>query len=123
MFIDGKPVKFKYDLTRELLAYLVDRNGAMCSNKEIMAVLWGDKYSPSYFRSLIKDMKDIFSGVGCEDILTQQRGKIGIVREKVDCDYYDWLDGKSYVVNLYRGEYMTQYSWAELTTASLSLLP
>lgn len=26
---------------RELLAYLVDRNGAMCSNKEIMAVLWG----------------------------------------------------------------------------------
>ena len=66
-------------------------------------------------------MKDIFSGAGCEDILTQQRGKIGIVRENVDCDYYDWLDGKSYAVNVYRGEYMAQYSWSEMTHAGINV--
>lgn len=115
VFIDGQPIKFKYDLTKEVLAYLVDRNGALCANGEIMAVLWGDKHPSSYFRSLIKDMKDIFSDAGCGDVIRQQRGKIGIVREKVDCDYYDWLDGKIYAVNLYRGEYMAQYGWSEFT--------
>ena len=41
VFIDGQPVKFKYNMTKEMLAYLVDRNRALCTNNEIMAVLWG----------------------------------------------------------------------------------
>ena len=121
MYIDGQPVKFRYDLTKELVAYLVDRNGALCSNDEIMAVLWGDKCSASYFRSLVKDLKDLLQKAGCEDIIDQQRGKIGIVREKVDCDYYDWLDGSLYAVNLYRGEYMAQYSWSEMTHGGIEV--
>lgn len=121
MFIDNQTVKFKYDLTKELIAYLVDRNGVICNNNEIMAVLWEDKYSPDYFRSLVKDLKDRLREAGCDDIILQQRGKIGIDREKVDCDYYDWLDGKIYGVNLYQGEYMAQYSWGELTNAEMKV--
>ncbi|MGN0438653.1 MAG: response regulator [Lachnospiraceae bacterium] len=120
MFIDNQIVKFKYNLTKEMLAYLVDRNGEICVKNDIMTVLWGDKCSPSYFRTLVKDLNDILRETGCEDIIYQQRGKIGIVRKKVDCDYYDWLDGKSHGVNLYQGEYMTQYSWGEITNASLT---
>lgn len=121
MFIDNQIVKFRYDLTKEMMAYLVDRNGVICDNHEIMAVLWGDKCAPSYFRSLVKDLKDILREAGCEDIIDQQRGKIGIVREKVDCDYYDWLDGKPYAVNLYHGEYMAQYGWSEMTNAEIKV--
>ena len=121
VYIEGHPVKFRYEYTKEMLAYLVDRNGALCTNGEIMAVLWGDKKSSSYLRSLIKDMKDTFREAGCDEIILQQRGKIGICREKVDCDYYDWLDGKIYAVNLYRGEYMAQYGWAELTNAEIKV--
>lgn len=117
VFIDGEPVRFKYEKTKEMLAYLVDRNGALCTNGEIMAVLWEDKDSSSYFRSLKKDLRDLLAEAGCEEILIQQRGKIGIVREKVDCDYYDWLDGEIQAVNLYRGEYMAQYGWGEMTNA------
>lgn len=119
VYIEGQPVKFRYEFTKEMLAYLVDRNGILCTNGEIMAVLWGDKSSSSYLRTLIKDMKDTFREAGCEEIILQQRGKIGICREKVDCDYYDWLDGKIYAVNLYRGEYMAQYSWSEFTNAGM----
>ena len=119
VYIEGQPVKFRYEFTKEMLAYLVDRNGTLCTNGEIMAVLWGDKSSSSYLRSLIKDMKDTFREAGCEEIILQQRGKIGICREKVDCDYYDWLDGKIYAVNLYHGEYMAQYSWSEFTNARM----
>jgi hypothetical protein len=37
----------------------------------------------------------------------------------VDCDYYDWKKGKPWAINAYRGEYMSQYSWAELTHGTL----
>ena len=121
VFINGQPVKFKYDLTKEMLAYLVDRRGALCTGGEIMALLRGDNYSPSYYRSLIKDLKDTFSDAGCEDVIIRQRGKIGIDRTKVDCDYYDWLEGKFYAVNLYQGEYMAQYSWSEMTHGGIEV--
>lgn len=121
MYIDNQVVKFKYDLTKEMVAYLVDRNGVLCTNAEIMAVLWGDKCPTSYFRSLVKDLKDILAKTGCENIIVRQRGKIGIVRESVDCDYYDWLDGKPYAVNLYHGEYMAQYGWSEMTHGEIEV--
>jgi hypothetical protein len=38
----------------------------------------------------------------------------------VDCDYYDWKEGKPWAVNAYRGEYMAQYDWAELTHGTLA---
>lgn len=119
VFIDEQPVKFKYDLTKEMLAYLVDRKGVLCTSGEIMSLLRGDNYSTSYFHSLIKDLKDTFQDAGCEDVIIRQRGKIGIDREKVDCDYYEWLDGKFYAVNLYQGEYMAQYGWSEMTSAGI----
>lgn len=119
VFIDGQPVKFKYDLTKEMLAYLVDRNGALCTNGEIMAVLWGDKQSPSYLRSLKADLMKVLREAKCENIISSGYAKIGIVKEKVDCDYYDWLDSKIYAINLYHGEYMAQYSWSEITNAGI----
>ena len=40
VFADGRPPQFKYAKAKELLAYLVDRRGALCSNKEIIGILW-----------------------------------------------------------------------------------
>ena len=34
-------------------------------------------------------------------------------------DYYDLLEGKPGAVDAYNGEYMIQYSWAELTNGEL----
>lgn len=119
VFIDEHPVKFKYNMTKEMLAYLVDRNGALCTNNEIMAALWGDKQSSSYLRSLKADLLNVLKEAKCENIIYSGYAKIGIVKEKVDCDYYDWLDGKIHAVNLYQGEYMAQYSWGEITNAGM----
>ena len=52
VFIDSVPVQFKYNRTKELLAYLVDRKGVLCSNGEIMAVLFEDDDHDNYLRSL-----------------------------------------------------------------------
>ena len=42
VYLDGIPLEFKYHKTKELLAYLVDRKGALCTNGEIITNLFGD---------------------------------------------------------------------------------
>ena len=119
-YLDGNPISFKYSKTKEMLAYLVDRKGALCTNGEIMAVLFEDDNGhEAYFRSLRKDLTDILEAAGCGEVLSQQRGRIGIVPERVDCDYFNWYSGKRSGGNAFHGEYMTQYSWGEYTNAML----
>ena len=122
-FIGQKPVTFKYSKAKEMLAYLVDRNGAMCGNNEIISVLWENedelKGKQTYFKSVRRDLLSVLRSIGCADLIIQRRGEIGIDKEKADCDYFDWLEGKAEGINAYRGEYMQQYSWAELTHGTI----
>ena len=37
----------------------------------------------------------------------------------IDCDYFRMLDGDVDALNSFNGEYMKQYSWAEMTAAEL----
>lgn len=120
MFVDEKTVSFRYDKTKEMVAYLVDREGSLCSNNEIMARLWQDDHHASYLRRSKKDLMDTMGDLECADIVVQAWGRIGILTQKVDCDYYDWKKGKPYALNAYIGEYMAQYEWAELTNGGLA---
>ena len=102
-----------------MLAYLVDRHGAFCSNGEIMTVLWEDERRTSYLGNLKKDLLDTMREHNCADIVETGWNKLRVVPEKVSCDYYDWYEGKPKAINRYMGEYMAQYSWAEMTNARL----
>lgn len=118
--INGKPLDFKYRKAKEAFAYLVDRNGATCSIGEMMAVLFEDDDGhETYFKSIRKDLIDTLAREGCGDVLIVQRGMLGIKKELVDCDYFDYLDGKLTLNKSYHGEYMSQYSWSEITHAEL----
>ena len=115
---DNHPIEFKYTRTKELLAYLIDRKGSLCTNSELIAVLFDDDNHAAYLRKLRKDLLDTLESVGCADVITQQRGKLGIIPDAIVCDYYDWCAGKQ-MGNVYRGEYMHQYDWSEYTNAVL----
>lgn len=120
VFVNGEALYFDSSKTKELFAYLVDRKGAVCTNGEITVTLWeddGEHYS--YLKKCKKALANILQDVGCEDILVSHRGSIGVNKEKFDCDYYDWLEGKAKGINAYHGEYMAQYSWGEMTNALL----
>lgn len=124
VFVDDQPIKFQYNRTRELLAYLVDRNGSLCGNAEIIDVLWdedGMADHNSYLKAIKADLFSVFEKLECENVLVRQRGKLGIRPELIDCDYFDWLAGKTSAVNAYRGEYMSQYSWSEFTHGSMEM--
>lgn len=108
VFLDKKPIVFKYNRTKELLAYLVDRNGADCSTSELMSVLFEDDERRSYFNHLRTDLIDTFKKLGISDILRTNRGRLGIQRDMVKCDYFDYLDG---IIKEKPNEYMAQYSF------------
>ena len=119
-FVNGKPVHFKYNKSKEVVAYLVDRKGALCTNDEVVINLWEDDEDHSaYYRSLMKDIQDTFRELNIEDVFVRQRAGASIVADKIRCDYYDYIAGKPEGINAYKGEYMQQYSWAEETAAAL----
>ncbi|MEG0638778.1 MAG: response regulator [Clostridia bacterium] len=126
IFADGEPIKFTYSKTKELLAFLVDRRGAFCSNGETIAALWGDDGNGakknSYLRDLRADLVATFTAYGIEDALRKQRGMMAISLDQIACDYYDWMQGDIQAINAYHGEYMTQYSWGEFTLGGIKTI-
>lgn len=124
VFWKGKPLLFARRQTKELLAYLIDRKGALCTTEEIAAALWEDytneKNTKAQLRVLISDLRQTLTKIGQEDIVIRSRGQVAVIADQVDCDYYRMLNGDMDAVNAYRGEYMVQYSWAELTAGQLA---
>lgn len=120
VFFDGRPMHFRYAKTKEMLAYLIDRNCAVVDIGEIRAILWDDDEDrTSYIKQLRKDLADRLKEVGAEDAIVIMRGGIGVVPGKIKCDYFDYLAGEAGGLSAYHGEYMQQYSWAEVTHGSL----
>ena len=122
VFLDGKPLRFKYQKTKELLAYLIDRNCAVVDIGEIKATLWDDDEDrTSYIKQIRKDLVDTFRSIDADDAIVIMRGGIGLVPAKLKCDYFDYLAGDPKGLSAYHGEYMQQYSWSELTHGSLEM--
>lgn len=122
VLIDGNLVKFKFEKTKELLAYLVHRKGARCSSKEVIANLWEDDGHDSYYRMLKKDLQDVLNNLGCGEIIYSERGKIGLANlQCIQCDYFKWIENAEEGRKLYHGEYMAQYSWGSETNAFLDM--
>ena len=111
VFYDGKPLTSFAKRSKELLAFLVNKEGVLCSSSEIQNALFQGS-SDSYIRVVKKDLTRILSDIGQEDILVRGWGVLGIDRKAVRCDYYDYIDGKPGALNLYKGTYMSQYDWA-----------
>lgn len=124
VFWKGEPLMFGRRQTRELLAYLIDRKGASCTSEQIAAALWEDednlKNLKARIRILISDLRQTLAGIGQEDLIIRRSGQIAIRRDGVDCDYYRMLEGDMDAVNSFHGEYMVQYSWAEMTAGLLA---
>ena len=123
IFIDEKPLIFKRTKTKELFAYLIMRRGSRCSNREIVAVIWEDKPDSialqSQYRHLVQDLTNALKSANAGNVLIKQRGFLAVDPNTFSCDLYDFCAAETSAVNNYMGEFMTQYSWAELTNAYL----
>lgn len=111
IFYKGEPVKFSYQKSKEVFAYLVDREGSLININEINAVMWEEDHK-SYLRNLIADIQQTLKSIDCSDIFIKKRNGCAIDTSKVDCDAYEYKKDNPNAVRMYRGEYMIQYPWA-----------
>lgn len=123
LFCDGKAVSFKRRQTKEMFAYLIDRRGAVVTFGEIATVFWEDsndlRLLKHRIRNFVGDLKSTMAELGHADIIVRGRDRIGLMVETIACDYYRHLDGTAGPQEVFRGEYMEQYSWAEATKGAL----
>ena len=111
VFKDGVPIKFSRKKSKELFAYLVDREGAAVNVNELNVILW-EEDKKSYFRNLISDIQATLRAVGAEDVFIKRRNECFIDPTKIECDAYNYRKDDPAAIRMYRGEYMAQYSWA-----------
>jgi two-component SAPR family response regulator len=117
---NGEILPFKRRKAKELLAVLVDRNGAGMTAKQLCAILFpddtDDTKNSAYLRQLVMDLKNTLKTIHAEDVLRHDTPYYRVDTGLVKCDYLSFLEtGKP----AFRGEYMSQYSWAEETCAML----
>ena len=110
VFYDGVPLKFHRGKSKELFAYLVDREGASVNMNELNAILWEEDKN-SYLRNLIVDIQDTLKEVGESNVFIKRHNECFIDPTKIDCDAYEYKKNNPDAVRMYRGEYMIQYDW------------
>ena len=120
VFYNGEILPFKRKKAKEFLAVLIDRNGAGMTAKQICAILFpnntDDTKNAAYLRQIVLDLKNTLKTIRAEDVLRHDTPYYRIDTNLVKCDYLSFLEtGKPE----FRGEYMSQYSWAEETCGFL----
>ena len=121
VFVEDTPIAFRNEKSRELLALLVDRRGGFVSSEEAISYLWEEESANTVtlarYRKVALRLKNLLEEYGIGEIVESVNGKRRIVPEKVQCDLYDYLAGQK---ELFKGSYLTNYSWAEATLGELT---
>jgi len=121
------PVRFKRSRSKEVLAALIDRRGALCSLGELSGILFEDRDEDSgakkQLRVFLSSLRDDLAKAGAEKVLLKGWNAYGVDCSLIDCDYLNYLKGDHVAVNSFMGEYMIQYSWAEMTLGELIMKP
>jgi len=123
VFVDGEPVFFKSSKAKELLALLVDAKGSTITSGFAISMLWEDKPfdegSQSLYYKAAKSLEKALKEWEIDNILVKTRYERCVNRKEFRCDYYQLLEGKDEARREFRGEYMSQYTWAEETLAGI----
>ena len=123
VFVDDKPIAFRNEKSKELFALLTDRRGGFVSSEEAISFLWEDEPANSVtlarYRKVALRLKNILEVYGISDIVESVNGKRRLVTDKVQCDLYDYLSGQAEFAQLFKGSYLSNYSWGEVTLAEL----
>lgn len=124
VFVGDKPIAFRNKKSKELFALLVDRKGGYVTSEEAISFLWEDEpantVTLSRYRKVALRLKNTLEEYGISDVIESVDGKRRIVMEKVQCDLYQYLSGQEEYAQLFKGSYLTNYSWGETTLGELS---
>ena len=67
----------------------------------------------------IRSLRETLAAYHIDYIFEMSRGTLRVVPGSFDCDAYRYFQGDPEAVGLYRGEYMSAYSWASITEGTI----
>ena len=122
IFVDGKVVDFSRSRAKEVLAYLVDRQGKFVTRKMIFYTLWEEDVNygrpqQKYLDVILSSLRETLEAYGIGEMLERTKGQIRVRPEKFSCDLYRFFEGDVDAIDTYHGEYMNAYTWASMTEA------
>lgn len=125
LIVNGREVSFGREKSKEMLAYLVDKQGKSATRKELAEVLFerGDysRTTQDYLTKIVKELVNVLERVGAEKMLKRGLNSYSVDVDAFYCDLYEYEKDNvtPEELNRFKGEYMKQYSWAEVTLAHL----
>ena len=123
IFHNGSPVHFGRKKSKEMVAYLIDRKGAMISTGELRSALWEEEEDneekKGYIRVLANDIRKSMEDIGISNFLRNDMDCYSVDVKVMSCDYFKFLEGDERAKKLFSDEYMMQYPWAEVTLGTL----
>lgn len=123
VFIGDRPMVFRNKKSKELFALLVDRRGGYISSEEAISFLWEDEdanpVTLARYRKVALRLKNTLEEYGIAHIIESVDGKRRLVMDKVQCDLFQYLSGREEYAQLFKGSYLSNYSWAETTLGEL----
>ena len=122
VMINGEFVAFERAKSKELLAYLIEREGKSVSRQEAGSILWEEKYFDRAMQKqldvVVRSLSSTLCEYGISDIIEIHK-EMRVVPAHFTCDLYRYLDREDAAMNEYCGEYMSCYTWAMPTEAYL----
>lgn len=124
VFVDDHLLPISKKKVKEYLALLVDFAGCSVTSEQAITYLWEDRPDDDTTKALLrmtaKRLRDVLMQEKIDFLLIEENGVRAIDTKTVSCDYYQILDGDYSAMRKYQGEYMVEYSWAEMTNARLN---
>ncbi len=121
---NGVPIAFKRSKSKELLAYLIENNGAGLTKRELAAVLLEDRpydrACQDYMSKIIDSLIESLREAGANGVLLHRHNQYAVDTEKFVCDLYAYQRGEAWARQAFHGAYMQQYSWGEYMLGELS---
>ena len=117
VFSEDGILYFQRQKSKELLAYLIHKRGTSSTIKELCAVVYEGNVSvksmEKQIQSVIMGMMKTLKEANAEDVIIKNYNSISVDVNKVDCDFYRYIEKDPTLTQVYIGEYMSNYTWAE----------
>jgi two-component SAPR family response regulator len=115
----GEKIHFERKKSKEMFAYLVHRKGTESTLREAAAILFEDESfdekHQNYMQKIISSMMKTLREYGVEEVIDKQFNSMRIRTDKVDCDYYHFIETGAELGFEKEQSYMENYTWADFT--------
>lgn len=113
----GEKIHFERKKSKEMFAYLVHRKGTESTLRDAAAILFEDESfdekHQNYMQKIISSMMKTLREYGVEDVIDKQFNSMKIRTDKVECDYYHFIETGAELGFEKEQSYMENYTWAD----------